>query len=150
MMAGVDLVQGALSELGTSVDWSHWRAGPGYLRPLPSSIEHIRAGKPRPLAVTTATRFEVLPGIPTVSEFVPGYEASGWQGIGATKNTPMEIIEKLNREINAGLGDPRMKERLADLGATRLAGTPAEFGTLIADEAEKWGKLVKVAGIRPD
>jgi tripartite-type tricarboxylate transporter receptor subunit TctC len=118
--------------------------------PLPSSIEHIRAGKLRPLAVTTATRLKVLPGIPTVGEFVLGYEASGRQGIGAPKNTPMEIIEKLNREINAGLADPRMKARLADLGATGLAGTPAEFGKRIADETEKWGKVVKFSEIKPE
>ena len=117
---------------------------------MPSSIEYIRAGKLRALAVTTATRSEALPDIPTVGEFVPGYEASGWYGIGAPKNTPAEIIDKLNKEINAALADPKMKARLADLGGTVLAGSPADFGKLIADETEKWGKVVKFAGIKPE
>jgi tripartite-type tricarboxylate transporter receptor subunit TctC len=112
------------------------------------SIEYIRAGRLRALAVTTATRSEVLPDLPTVGEFVPGYEASAWFGIGAPKNTPSEIIDKLNKEINAALGDPNMKARLADLGGTALAGSPADFGKFIADEIEKWGKVVKFAGIK--
>jgi tripartite-type tricarboxylate transporter receptor subunit TctC len=118
--------------------------------PLQSSIEYIRAGRLRPLAVTTATRLEVLPGVPTVGEFVPGYEASGWQGIGAPAKTPREIIDKLNREINAGLNDPKFKARLADLGVMPVAGTPADFGKLIADETEKWGKVIRAANIKPD
>ena len=97
---------------------------------MPASIEHIRAGKLRALAVTTATRSEALPDIPTVGEFVPGYEASAWFGIGAPKNTPAEIIDKLNKEINAGLADPKIKARLADLGGTVLAGSPADFDQL--------------------
>ena len=105
--------------------------------PLPASIEHIRAGKLRALAVTTASRSEVLPDVPTVGEFVPGYEASGWYGIGAPKGTPVEIIDMLNKEINAALGDPKMKARLADLGSKALPGSPADFGKLIADETEK-------------
>ena len=117
---------------------------------MPASIEHIKAGKLRALAVTTATRLDVLPDIPTVGDFVPGYEASGWIGLGAPKNTPAEIIDKLNKEINAGLADPKIKARLADLGGTVLAGSPAEFGKLIADETEKWGKVVKFAGIKPE
>ena len=115
-----------------------------------ASIEYIRAGKLRALAVTTATRSEALPDIPTVGEFVPGYEASGWFGIGAPKNTPAEIIDKLNKEINAALADPKMKARLADMGGTVLAGSPADFGKLIADETEKWAKVVKFAGIKPE
>jgi tripartite-type tricarboxylate transporter receptor subunit TctC len=115
-----------------------------------SSIEYIRAGRLRALAVTTATRSDVLPDIATVAEFVPGYEASNWQGIGAPKATPAEIVEKLNREINAGLADPRMKARLADLGGTVLPGSPSDFGKLIAEEIEKWAKVVKVAGIKPE
>ena len=111
---------------------------------VPSSIEYIRAGKLRALAVTTATRSEALPDVPTVGDFVPGYEASAWYGIGAPKNTPAEIIEKLNKEINAALADPKMKARLADLGGTVLAGSPADFGKLIADETEKWGKVIRV------
>jgi tripartite-type tricarboxylate transporter receptor subunit TctC len=114
------------------------------------SIEYIRAGRLRALAVTTATRSEVLPDLPTVGEFVPGYEASAWFGIGAPKNTPSEIIDKLNKEINAALGDPNMKARLADLGGTALAGSPADFGKFIADEIEKWGKVVKFGGIKAE
>ena len=117
---------------------------------VPASIEFIRAGKLRPLAVTTATRLEVLPGVPAVGEFVPGYEASAWQGIGAPKSTPVEIIERLNTHINAGLADPKMKARLADLGAIPIPMTPADFGKLIADETEKWGKAVQFSGAKPD
>ena len=117
---------------------------------VPASIEFIRAGKLRPLAVTTATRLEVLPGVTAVAEFVPGYEASAWQGIGAPKSTPAEIIERLNTHINAGLADPKMKARLADLGAIPIPMTPADFGKLIADETEKWGKAVQFSGAKPD
>jgi tripartite-type tricarboxylate transporter receptor subunit TctC len=115
---------------------------------LPPSIEHIRAGRLRALAITTAMRSEALPNIPTVSEFVPGYEASGWQGVGAPKATPPEIIERLNKEINAALADPKIRARLADLGGTLLVGSPTDFGKLIAEETEKWAKVVKFAGIR--
>jgi tripartite-type tricarboxylate transporter receptor subunit TctC len=117
---------------------------------ISSSIEHIRAGKLRALAVTTATRQEVLPDIPTVGEFVPGYDASGWVGIGAPRKTPKEIIEKLNREVNVVLADPRMKEQLVNLGDTVLALSPVEFGKLIADETEKWGKVIRAAKIKPE
>jgi tripartite-type tricarboxylate transporter receptor subunit TctC len=117
---------------------------------LASSIEYIRAGKLRPLAVTTSTRLEVLPDIPTVGEFVPGYEASGFFGLGAPKNTPAEIIEKLNTEINAALADPKMKARLADLGGLPMPVTPAEFGKFIAAETEKWAKVVNFSGAKPD
>ena len=114
------------------------------------SIEYIRASRLRALAVTTATRSDALPDIPTVGEFLPGYEASGWFGIGVPKNTPVEIIEKLNREINAGLAEPKMKARLADLGGTPLLGSPADFGKLIADETEKWGKVIRAANIKAE
>ena len=114
------------------------------------TIEQIRAGKLRPLAVTTATRWEGLPDIPTVNDFVSGYEASAVSGLGAPRKTPAEIIDKLNKEINAALADPNMKARLADLGGTVLAGSPADFGKLIADETEKWAKVVKFAGIKAD
>ena len=117
---------------------------------LPASIEYIRAGKLRSLAVTTATRSEVLPNMPTVSEFVPGYEASNWYGVGVPRNTPTEIVEKLNKEINAAFADPRMKARFADLGGIPLTGSPAQFGKLIADETEKWGKVVQFSGIKPE
>ena len=112
---------------------------------MSSSIEYVRAGKLR-----TATRSEALPDISTVDEFVPGYEASAWQGIGAPKNTPAEIIDRLNKEINAGLADPKLKARLADLGGTVLVGSPADFEKLIADETEKWAKVIKFAGIKAD
>jgi tripartite-type tricarboxylate transporter receptor subunit TctC len=115
-----------------------------------SSIEYIKAGGLRALAVTAATRSDVLPDIPTVGEFVPGYEASNWYGVGAPKATPAKIVEKLNKEINAGLADPNMKTRLADLGGTVLAGSPADFGKLIVEETEKWGKVVKFTGIKAD
>jgi tripartite-type tricarboxylate transporter receptor subunit TctC len=115
-----------------------------------SSIEYIRAGRLRALAVTTATRSDALPDVPTVDEFVPGYEASAWFGVGAPKATPAEIVEKLNKEINASLADPKMKARLADVGGTALSGSPADFGKLIADETEKWAKVIKSAGIKPE
>src|SRR5262249_50272702 len=115
-----------------------------------SSIEHIKTGRLRALAVTATTRSEVLPGIPTVGEFVLGYEASAWFGVGAPKNTPSQIIDKLNEAINAGLADPKIKARLADLGGTPLVGSPAEFGKLIGDETEKWGKVVKFTGIKAE
>jgi tripartite-type tricarboxylate transporter receptor subunit TctC len=117
---------------------------------LPPSIGHIRTGTLRALAVTSAMRSEALPDIPTVGEFVPGYEASSWQGIGAPKNTPSAIIDKLNGEINAVIADPKMKARLADLGGTVLSGSPADFGKLIADETDKWAKVIKTAGIKPE
>jgi tripartite-type tricarboxylate transporter receptor subunit TctC len=116
---------------------------------LPASIGHIRADKLRPLAVTTALRSEALPNIPTVSEFLPGFEASAWSVFGVPKNTPTEIVDRLNKEINASLSDPKIKARLADLGATALEGSPADFGKLIAEETEKWGKVIKAAGIKP-
>jgi len=117
---------------------------------VPSSIEHIRTGKLRALAVTTAMRAEALPDIPTFAEFVPGYEASFWYGVGAPKATPAEIVAKLNTEINAGLADSKIKARLADVGGTVLAGSPANFGKLIAEETEKWGKVIRAANIKAD
>jgi tripartite-type tricarboxylate transporter receptor subunit TctC len=120
-----------------------------FFDPFPNSIEYIRAGKLRPLAITSATRSEALPDVPTVSEFVPGYEASFWFGVGAPKATPAEIVEQLNKEVNAALADPKMKVRLADLGVA-LPGSPAEFGKLIAEEIEKWGKVIRAANIKPD
>jgi tripartite-type tricarboxylate transporter receptor subunit TctC len=117
---------------------------------MSSSIEYIRASKLRALAVTTPTRSPVLPDIPTVAEFVPGYESSFWTGVGAPKNTPAEIVDKLNNEINAALADPRMKARLAELGATALSGSSADFGKFIADETEKWAKVIKFAGVKAD
>jgi tripartite-type tricarboxylate transporter receptor subunit TctC len=115
-----------------------------------ASIEYVRAGRLRVLAVTAATRSEALPDIPTVGEFVPGYEASYWIGIGAPKATPAEIVDKLNAEINAALADPKMKSRLADLGGTVLPGSPAAFGKLIAEETEKWGNVIRALNIKAD
>ena len=150
MMTGVDLVhvpyRGAAPALTDLLGGQAQVMFPG----MPGSIEYIRAGQLRALAVTTETRSEALPDIPTVSDFVPGYESSQWFGVGAPKNTPIEIIDKLNKEINAGLADPKIKARLADLGGTLLAGSPADFGKLIADETEKWGKVVKFAGLKPE
>jgi tripartite-type tricarboxylate transporter receptor subunit TctC len=117
---------------------------------MPSSIEHIRAGRLRALAVTTAERSEALPDVPVVADFVPGYEASSWFGAGVPKGTPAEIIDKLNKEMNAALADPKIKARLADLGGMSLAGSPADFGKVIAEETEKWAKVVKFSGAKPD
>jgi len=113
-----------------------------------ASIEYIRSSKLRALAVTGPTRTDVLPDIPSVGEFLPGYEASGWFGVGAPRNTPGEIIDRLNNEINAGLADPRIKARFADLGGTVLGGSAADFGKFVADETEKWSKVVKFAGAK--
>ena len=116
---------------------------------LPGSIEYIRAGTLRALAVTTATRSETLPGIPIMGEFLPGYEATTWYGVGVPRNTPAEIVEQLNKEVNAALADPKMKVRLADLGEA-LPGSPADFGKLIADETEKWGNVIRALNIKAD
>ncbi|MFZ2068165.1 MAG: tripartite tricarboxylate transporter substrate binding protein [Xanthobacteraceae bacterium] len=118
--------------------------------PLPSTIGYIKAGTLRALAVTTAMRSDALPDIPTVGDFVAGYEASSWQGVGAPRKTPAAIIDKLNSEINAVIAEPKIKARLADLGGTILSGSPAEFGKFIADETEKWAKVIKAANIKPE
>jgi len=157
-------VSGELFKMMTGVNMAHvpYRGGAPaltdllagqvqvYFSPTPAAIEYIRAGKLRALAVTTAARSEALPEIPTVGEFVPGYEASSWQGIGAPKNTSAEIVEKLNKEVNAGLTDPKMKARFAELGNAVLPGSPADFGKLIAEETEKWGKVIRAANIKPE
>jgi tripartite-type tricarboxylate transporter receptor subunit TctC len=117
---------------------------------ISSSIEYIRAGQLRALAVTTTTRSPALPDLPPVGDFVPGYEASSWIGLGAPKSTPTEIVDKLNGEINAGIADPKIKARLANLGSTALAGSPGDFGKFIADETEKWGKVIRAANIKPE
>ena len=121
-----------------------------YFATTVASIGYIRAGRLRALAVTTATHSDALPDIPTVAEFVPGYEASSWYGVGAPKATPAEIVEKLNKEINAALVDDKIKARLAEWGATALPGSPADFGKFIAEEIEKLGKVVKFAGVKAD
>lgn len=150
MMAGIDMVHipyrgGALALtdlIGGQVQVA--------FSPVPDSIEHIRAGRLRPLAVTTATRAEALPEVSTVGEFVPGYEASTWNGVGAPRNTPIEIIDRVNKAINAGLADPKINSRLADLGGTALPGSPAEFGKFIAAETEKWGRVIRAANIKAE
>jgi tripartite-type tricarboxylate transporter receptor subunit TctC len=155
---------GELFKVMTRVDMTHvpYRgAGPAiadllggqvqiYFGSVPAAIEHIRAGKLRVLAVTTSTRFEELPGIPTVGDFVPGYEASQWFAVGLRKSTPAEIVDQLNKEINAVLTDARMKARLADLGTTVFPGSPADLAKFVAEETEKWGKVVKVSGAKPE
>ena len=147
-MTGVDLVQ--VHYRGSGPAFPDLFSGQVHVMfdILSSSIGHIRAGKLRPLAVTTATRAAALPEVPTVGEFVPGYEASGWAGIGAPKNTPAEIIQRLNREINAILADPQIKKRIADLGGLVLALSPAEYGKRLAEETEKWGRVVNFSGAK--
>jgi tripartite-type tricarboxylate transporter receptor subunit TctC len=150
MMAGVDMVHVPYRSAGSAlIDLLSGQVQITFPTTV-SSIGYIRAGRLRALAVTTATRLEALPDIPTVAEFVPGYEASGWYGIGASKNTPTEIVDKLNNEINAALADPNMKVSLADLGGTVLALSPGDFGRLIAEETDKWGKVTRASNIKAD
>src|SRR5262245_49442690 len=150
MMAGVNLVHVPYRGAGPAlVDLLAGQVQVGFPS-MPSSIEYVRAGKLRALAVTGATRSDALPDITTVGEFLPGYEARAWYGIGAPKGTPVEIIDMLNRATNAALADPRIKARLAELGGDVLALSPADFGKLITDETEKWGKVVKFTGIKAD
>jgi tripartite-type tricarboxylate transporter receptor subunit TctC len=150
MMAGVDMLQ--VPYRGTAPAITALLGGQVQVMfaSMPGSLEYIKAAKLRALAVTTAARSDALPDIPTVGEFVPGYEANQWYGIGAPKNTPAASIDKLNREINGGIADPQMKARFADLGSTALLGSPADFGKLIAEETEKWGKVIRTANIKPD
>ena len=150
MMAGVNLAlvpyRGAASAL---IDLLGGRVQVMF-DPLPSSIAYIKASKLRALAVTTAMRSEALLDIPSVGEFLPGYEASTWFGLCAPKNTPADIVDKLNKEVNAGLTDLKLKAQLGDLGGTALGGSPSEFGKLIAEDIEKWAKVIKFAGIKPE
>jgi len=150
MMTGVDLVHVPYRGAGPALIDLLGGQMQVLFATMSSSIGYIRDSRLRALAVTIATRSPVLPDIPTVAEFVPGYEASFWSGIGAPKNTPADIVDKLNREINAGLADPKMKARFADLGSTGLPGSPADFGKLIAEETEKMGKVVKFCGAKVD
>ena len=148
MMAGVNLVH--VPYRGGAPATSDLVGGHLHVifSPVSESSEHIKAGKLRPLAVTTAKRLDVLPDVPTVADFVPGYEASGFAGIGAPKATPAEIIDLLNRELNAGLLDTKIKTRIVELGGTVLGGTPAEFGTILTEAIEKWTRVIKFAGIK--
>jgi tripartite-type tricarboxylate transporter receptor subunit TctC len=150
MMAGVDMVH--VPYKGSTPALTDLLGGQVQVMfdSMLSSVEYIRAGKLRALAVTTAARSEALPDVPTVGDFLPGYEASQWSGVGVPRNTPTEIIDKLNREINATLADSKMKSRLADLGAAVFPSSPADFGKFIADETEKWGKVIRAANIKPE
>jgi tripartite-type tricarboxylate transporter receptor subunit TctC len=148
MMAGVNMVHVPYRGGGPALNDLLGGQVQAFFSPMSSSIEYIKAGQLRPLAVTITTRSEALPNIPTVSEFVAGFEASGWFGVGAPKNTPAENINKLNKENNAGLADPKIKARFAGLGSTPLPGSPAEFGKLVADETEKWAKVIRAANIK--
>jgi tripartite-type tricarboxylate transporter receptor subunit TctC len=150
MMAGVNLVHVPYRGQGPALTDLLGGQVHVYFAGIPSSIQYVRAGKLRALAVTTATRSEVLPDVPTLSDFLADYEASFWGGFCAPKNTPAQIVDKLNGEINAALADDKMKARLADLGGTVLPGSPAEFGKHIADETEKWAKVIKFAGIKAE
>jgi tripartite-type tricarboxylate transporter receptor subunit TctC len=150
MMAGVNMVHVPYRGAGSALtDLLAGQVQVIFLSTV-SSIEYIRAGRLRALAVTTATRSDALPDVSTVDEFVPGYEASAWFGVGAPKSTPAEIVEKLNKEINAALADHNIKARLADVGSTALSASPADFGKLIADETEKWGKVIRAANIKAE
>ena len=149
-MAGVNLVHVPYRGGGPAINDLLGGQVQVYFATTVASIEYIRAGRLRALAVASATRSETLPDIPTVGEFVPGYEAPTWYGLGAPKNTPAEIVAKLNKEINAALADPNMKTRLADLGGDVLALSPADFGKLIADDTEKWGKVIRAANIKAE
>ena len=150
VMAGVDLVKVGYRGGGPALIDLMGGQVQVMFEPTLSTIAYIRAGKLRALAVTSATRSPALPDIPTLGEFVPGYEATAWFGIGAPKGTPIQIIDKLNSEVNAGRADPKIKERLADLGGIPMPMTPAEFAKLIANETEKWGKVVRAANIKPE
>jgi tripartite-type tricarboxylate transporter receptor subunit TctC len=149
MMAGVDMVHVPYRGAGPALTDLIAGQVQVYFTALPEAIEHIRSGRLRALAVTTLSRADVLPGIPTLSEVLPGFESSFWVGFGAPRSTPAEIVDRLNAEINAALADPKIKSRLADLGGTVLGGTGADFGRLIADETEKWGRVVRFAGMKP-
>jgi len=150
MMAGVDMVHVPYRGGAPAITDLLGGQVQVYFGAVSESIQHIRAGKLRALAVTTVTRSDTLPDVPTVGDFVPGYEAATWYGLGAPKNTPSEIVDELNKEVNAGLADPKVRARLADLGFTVFASSPVEFSKLIAGETEKLAKVVKFAGIKPD
>jgi tripartite-type tricarboxylate transporter receptor subunit TctC len=150
MMAGIDIVH--VRYRGSAAMLTDLLRGEIHLAfdPMFSSLEHIKSGKLRALAVTTSTRSPALPDSPTVGEAVPGYESVGWVGIGVPRHTPVQIVEKLNAETNAGLADAAIKARLADLGGTALPGSPAEFGRLIAEQTERWGNVIRTAHIKPE
>ncbi len=148
MMAGVNLVHAPYRGVAPALTGLLGGQAQVYFGPAPATIDHIRSGKLRALAVTTSTRLEVLSDTPTVGEFVPGYEAIGFFGVGAPRNTPIEIVNKLNKEVNAGFADSKMKARIADLGSVVFPSSPADFAKFIAEETEKWGKVIRAANIK--
>jgi tripartite-type tricarboxylate transporter receptor subunit TctC len=150
MRAGIDIVRVPYPSAASAIPDVLANRVHAVVDPIVSSIEHIRAGRLRPLAVTTAIRSEALPDVPVMADFLPGYEASAWAGFGAPKNTSVQVIDKLNKEINAGLADAKIKARLADLGGMTLPGSPADFRKFIADEIEKWGQVTRAANIKPE
>jgi tripartite-type tricarboxylate transporter receptor subunit TctC len=150
MMAGVDMLHVPYRGAGPMLtDLLGGQVQVGF-DPMPSSIGYVKAGQLRPLAVTTATRSEALPDVPIVADFIPGYEASTWYGVGAPKSTPADIVDRLNKEINAGLADPKLKARLTDLGGIMLTGSATAFAAFIAEETEKWAKVVKFSGAKAE
>ena len=149
-MAGVDMLHVPYRGGGPALADMLGGQVQAYMPTLVSAIEHVRAGKLRALAVTAATRANVLPDMPALGETVPGYDATSWWGIGVPKNTPSDIVEKLNKEINAGLSDPGMRRRISELGDTAFTSSPVEFARLVSGRPEKWGKVIKTAGIEAE
>jgi tripartite-type tricarboxylate transporter receptor subunit TctC len=150
MMSGIDIVHVPYRGIAPALNDLIGAQVQVMFPSMPSSIQHIRGGKLRALAVTTASRSELLPDVPAVSEFVRGYDASTWYGVGVPRKTPTEIVDQLNREINAALTDPALKARFADLGGELVSMSPTDFGKFVAEETEKWAKVVKLAGIKAD
>jgi tripartite-type tricarboxylate transporter receptor subunit TctC len=150
MMGGLDVLNVQYRGSGPALTDLIGGQVQGMIDPLPSSIEYVRSSKLRPLAVTTETRSVALPNVPSLAEFVPGFQSSSWYGVGAPRGTPARIVEQLNADINAALSDPTLRARLVDLGGMLLGGSPADFGKLIADETDKWAKVAKFAGIKAE
>jgi len=150
MMAGIDLVHVPYRGAGPALVGLMGGQVQVMFAAISASLQYVRAGKLRALGIATKTHQAALPDVPTVAEFVPGYEASFWTGIAAPKGTPPEIVDKLNKAVNAGLDDPNVKARFAEWGATALAGSPADFAKFVAEETEKWGKVIRAANIKPE
>ena len=148
MMTGIDMVH--VPYRGAAPALTDLMSGQVQVMFASSTVEYVKTGKVRPLAVTTATRSDVLPDVPALSEFLPGYDVAAWNGVSTPKNTPPEIINNLNREINNALDDPKLKVRVAELGSGVVGGSPADYAKLLAEEAEKWGKVIQAANIKPD
>jgi len=148
MMTGIDMVH--VPYRGAAPALTDLMSGQVQVMFASSTVEYVKAGKVRPLAVTTATRSDVLPDVPALSEFLPGYDVAAWNGVGAPKNTPPEIINKLNRGINDALADAKLKVRIAELASSAVGGSPADYAKLLAEEAEKWAKVIQAGGIKPE